>query len=263
MKKTFIGVILLSLMLVVFSSQAMAASAYAKAELDWSNLTISGLGSLFFTNQTTTVEADGKNDIVGTISNAPAPLTNWTTPITVSPLPAVAQAPAIATADSSVLGSYTWAGPTGDVNPESWAYTQRSGVFSYTGAAPQTVIVTIPYALKYVLDATQAPDVYAYGFAQIYYSISRDKMGRLPGQSSGGDEYASDLALNGKYILSDPGKEKGTLSFQLTFYPGNTGTITLGTYSNASASAVPIPAAVWLLGSGLLGLVGIRRRMKA
>lgn len=27
-------------------------------------------------------------------------------------------------------------------------------------------------------------------------------------------------------------------------------------------NAVPVPAAVWLLGSGLLGLIGIRRRMK-
>jgi hypothetical protein len=29
-----------------------------------------------------------------------------------------------------------------------------------------------------------------------------------------------------------------------------------------SGSAVPIPAAVWLLGSGLVGLIGLRRRMR-
>jgi hypothetical protein len=27
-------------------------------------------------------------------------------------------------------------------------------------------------------------------------------------------------------------------------------------------SAVPVPGAVWLLGSGLLGLIGIRKKMK-
>jgi hypothetical protein len=30
--------------------------------------------------------------------------------------------------------------------------------------------------------------------------------------------------------------------------------------SSSTLSPVPIPAAVWLLGSGLLGLIGIRRR---
>jgi hypothetical protein len=29
-----------------------------------------------------------------------------------------------------------------------------------------------------------------------------------------------------------------------------------------TANATPIPAAAWLLGSGLMGLVGIRRKMK-
>jgi hypothetical protein len=31
-------------------------------------------------------------------------------------------------------------------------------------------------------------------------------------------------------------------------------------YFNGTYSPVPVPAAVWLLGSGLLGLIGIRRR---
>jgi hypothetical protein len=35
------------------------------------------------------------------------------------------------------------------------------------------------------------------------------------------------------------------------------------TIKSAAAPAVPIPAAAWLLGSGLMGLVGLRRRNKA
>jgi hypothetical protein len=50
-----------------------------------------------------------------------------------------------------------------------------------------------------------------------------------------------------------------------------TGDIVLnGTFSNGEASKVqvnvgyvPIPGAVWMLGSGLLGLVGLRRRFRS
>jgi hypothetical protein len=45
-----------------------------------------------------------------------------------------------------------------------------------------------------------------------------------------------------------------------TFWPSNH---SLGVYLVRNVSAVPIPAAVWLFGSGLLGLIGIARRKKA
>ncbi len=35
-----------------------------------------------------------------------------------------------------------------------------------------------------------------------------------------------------------------------------------GEWTNASLTVVPVPAAVWLFGSGLLGLIGIARRKK-
>jgi hypothetical protein len=35
-----------------------------------------------------------------------------------------------------------------------------------------------------------------------------------------------------------------------------------GTFTVTGASSVPVPPAAWLLGSGLLGLIGVRRRLK-
>ena len=61
-----------------------------------------------------------------------------------------------------------------------------------------------------------------------------------------GDTYMLDYS--GHTNLSDPGKDGG-----VPFLIHLEGTIT----------AVPIPAAVWLFGSGLLGLVGMARRKEA
>lgn len=47
----------------------------------------------------------------------------------------------------------------------------------------------------------------------------------------------------------------GTFDLETITYPGSDGISIYG-----DVSAVPVPAAVWLLGSGLIGLLGLRRR---
>jgi len=77
------------------------------------------------------------------------------------------------------------------------------------------------------------------------------------------DVYLNDLELSNR-IADDipfdgnfsPPTELNCLNFQ------STGSIGANThyYDSVHIGAVPVPAAVWLLGSGLIGLVGIRRR---
>ena len=60
-----------------------------------------------------------------------------------------------------------------------------------------------------------------------------------------------------------------TASYEVNIYSNGPGSYTYydskGFYESGTfkASAVPIPAAIWLFGAGLVGLVGVRRRFKA
>lgn len=64
--------------------------------------------------------------------------------------------------------------------------------------------------------------------------------------------------LDGKTVASlnmwDAGLDAGAIAFKVDFDDGSSGVYL--------AEAVPIPSAVWLFGSGLLGLIGIARRKK-
>jgi hypothetical protein len=76
--------------------------------------------------------------------------------------------------------------------------------------------------------------------------------------------FADALADNGLQLLATGvGSVFDSGTFTFTLADGQTNLISGFVDSFGSASAVPVPAAVWLFGSGLLGLVGVARRKQA
>jgi hypothetical protein len=99
------------------------------------------------------------------------------------------------------------------------------------------------------------------------------------GQSAYGFTYVDVLIKNitrggnnGEYEQSIPSQAGVTVTGSTSSTPGGTAPATLYMYGGdigyfqatveAKSQTVPIPGAMWLLGSGLVGLVGIRRRFQ-
>lgn len=90
--------------------------------------------------------------------------------------------------------------------------------------------------------------------------LSGSGAGTYAGMVNANDDFGAETQMNGGLVdaamYSFDGAGSGAISEVLAFQFDTSGsTIVL-----AEAAPIPVPAAVWLLGSGLLGLVGIRRR---
>ncbi len=70
------------------------------------------------------------------------------------------------------------------------------------------------------------------------------------------------LLLSGTGLLTAPGYEPTPGAWRLSSQTVDQNTFTWSS-STASTAVVPVPAAVWLFGSGLIGIAGIARRRKA
>jgi hypothetical protein len=102
-------------------------------------------------------------------------------------------------------------------------------------------------------------------------SIDTTTLVTLSAADAGGDNQAGTLDITNWQTavipvsqFYVPGMGTRPFSVRLTFSAGNTGDASFpsGVFlDNVRLSEVPIPATLWLLGSGLLGLIGLRRRV--
>jgi len=233
-------------------NRAEASVATANASLDFTNPLVYGLsdGAAFL--NWSSFKTEGWADAIG--PGGPAPqghflIPDWST---------FGQATASAPPASSLADTFISANAQSLTSPnflsQGWATTQRDGSFTYNGPTGYVFVNNIPAA---ALTWAQAdPGGYAHAWALASVRLVNDTTGSQGYQKKEAEVYA--------FTGSTPGQDQGNVWVAVQFHQGDTGHISFVTQAFAETRdvPVPIPGAVWLLGSGLVGLVGIRRRFK-
>ncbi len=160
-------------------------------------------------------------------------------------------------------GNWLWGRSSADwragivVNGVAWEGFQHvdmtNGVENgYGNAAPGTYLFNIPVVFG------NAMDLYLYASVQANSSVSNSYGASNTDQiiAMGHASFGNTFAWGGVTELRDA---NGVLITDFTAVSATSGF----DYANAYVSAVPVPAAAWLMGSGLLGLVGVARRKTA
>lgn len=163
------------------------------------------------------------------------------------------------TVSASTMSSYAKDSNTAS---DSYANAYSSYNDSFTVNGDGIILFSVPYTLKATLNAG---DVWESNSANSSVSFSAYEYS----DAGSGSLYAqkSIYLWDGNAAQYSPLTKSGILTLSMSVLNGETYSLHAGTQSWANVTSetapVPVPAAAWLLGSGLLGLVGIARRKTA
>lgn len=257
MKKLIMSILFVTLLFTFTSGQAMAAVATGSATVDWNAITFTNANySYNLTASTSAATYAGFPVQVTTASDSDSG--NYNGSSTIQSSASGTQASASASVVNYLNTVSVQAGPTGSAFPA--AKSEVTAIISVTAIADGAVVINIPYTFTYTIDASTAGDIYA---QLVTLSMAPTLThfiagGGQPATTSGIEQKISPLVM---YDDIDTYNVLKTYTVTLNdFKAGDTGTFEIKLTAHSAAAAVPVPAAIWLLGSGFIGLIGIRRR---
>lgn len=231
---------------LLFNTGAALSASSASARIDWSTFTItafdlgSGTPSYTLLNEWTVIEAYDSSLQNWQFDYA----SDWTRPISASSAVANAQA------DSTQLlaSAQTSYG-------QSYAYARRSATIEITGSG--SLVLTADYSLDAAIGGHPGHSLdYAYPVIDLTAFFDTQDGGGMWADSS----LYLELYLD-RWTSVVRASESNT--FALTLLVNDGDRINFTAFSRVSVLAIPVPAAVWLLGTALVGLVSVGRRRTA
>jgi hypothetical protein len=265
MKRILMVIFLVCCFILTLSSgPVLASSATATAYLDmstaWTSLTSNpNYGFLNVSGAAYTVTASASN------ANPLDLPTGVTTPTYA--YQAVTNATATGSLETATQGGatgYLYSNATAinppNNDPAGYGQADVRGYVDYSGSGKYVLNFTIPYYYNYSLIASSGTGSSASGFAsyEVAYTITNPlRKGPIS------QDYTDFISLTVDNGHSDSITTSGNIPISLTLKKGDHVDFLFNVTSYASAvQPVPVPAAIWLLGSGLIGLVGFKRRKR-
>lgn len=224
--------------MAIFNIGAAVSSpiADASASFDWSTFSVSGLTTLdsnYYSLVNASYNADSATNSAG----------DWVSPLSISSGSQVTWSQA--DANASVLHSYVNDNDTLSTGGvvSSNAYREWNFLAAENG--------NVTFSINYNLNTTLVPG----DNNPDNFTFAKVALGWLDADGNTIDSLNDTLDLAGNKF--------GTFTYTLAVFAGQAYTFSADTYASANVSAVPLPSAVWLFLSAMMGFLGLSRRKSA